>query len=219
MLDAEELKDIYNKNYKKKVDNWSETSLKRTDFIAARLLRYLKSKKFVLSTGSKCLDIGCAKGHHTESFRRKGFESHGLDYSDVAIEIASKEFDECKFFVADGFEPKLKSNYDLIFMKGFSGTNTTDLNFVANLCTKYCKSLNEKGWFVLSFTSNFSGIQKEGETVNWSKEQIESLASKIPDLELIEIKFFNRSSIYRFLRKILTKGRKDYFYLMFRKQV
>ena len=168
-MDAEKLREIYNDYYTRPEDHLSDTKLQHTDLIIQRILKYISTRGFSLDKVKKVLDIGCAKGHHTESFRRAGFEASGFDYSDIAIDEAKRTFHECTFFFMDGFDPQLKENYDIIFMKGFSGTNTHDLDFVANMCNKYISALNSNGWLIIAFSSNFSGIEVAGETVNWTR--------------------------------------------------
>jgi len=219
-MDAEHFKKKYNENYKKKVDKWSDHNIKYTDLIIERIVKYIEKHDFKVSSDKKSLDIGCAKGHHTESLRKFGFDSYGLDYSDVAIEIAKKNFPKCKFFIMDGFNPQLHDKYSLIFMKAFSGSNTHDLLFVSNMCNKYIENLTDNGWFIMSFSTNFSGHEMDGETVNWTFEEIKEFSLKIKHAKLIDIKYFSYSHTKRLFRKVLNFcgiKRKDVFYLMFQK--
>jgi len=220
-MDAEKLKDNYNNSYKKAKDNWSDTNSNYTDAIIRKIVKYITNHGFRLNEGNKSLDVGCAKGYFTESFRKMGFDSFGFDYSDVAINIAKSNFSSCNFFIMDGFNPSLESNYDVIFMKGFSGTNTHDLKFVSEMSNKYIENLNKNGWFIISYPTDFSGKEKPNEMVNWSLKEIDELALKIKGAKLVSIQHFNYGFIWRQLRKVMNLvgfKRKYYFYLMFHKQ-
>lgn len=220
MLGSEELKNIYNTNFLQSKDLWSDTNQKHTDKIVSRLINFFKRKGFLNKEELKCLDVGCAKGHHTESFRKIGLIAHGLDYSDVAIELAKKEFPQCHFFVMDGFNPDLKDQYDLIFFKGFSGMNTHDLDFVSNMIEKYERFLKPNGCLVISYSSNFTGLENNNDTVNWTKAELYALVSKLENFHFVGLKFFNDGFFYRIVRILLTivKKKKSVFYLLFTKK-
>ena len=216
------LKDLYNTNFLKAKDSWSYTNIHHTDAIINRILKYLRKKGFTIDKTKRSLDVGCAKGYFTESLRKKGFVSEGLDYSDIAIQIAEKNFPQCKFFIMDGFNPTLKNKYDLIFMKGFSGTNTHNLDFVAKICNKYIEGLHNEGWLILSFSTDFSGKEKMNETVNWTRKEIFDLASRIKNASLTDIKFFSFGFARKIFRRLLSLAgikRKKEFYLFFRKTI
>lgn len=165
------------------------------------------------------LDVGCALGYYTKAFYLKGFEAYGLDYSDVAIERAKNLHPECRFIHADGFNPETGIKYDLIFCKGFSGANTHDLSFVAGWVEKYMKLLKPGGKFIFSYSSDFSGNEKDGETVNWTKQELHDFAVMINSRSYI-VKHFHRyyfisqifSALVGYLRK---KKLKRYFYIIF----
>jgi hypothetical protein len=216
--DKEILRKAYDYNYSQKEDCWSDIDLKNTYRIINRLTKYLKKKGFQVDHKMKSLDIGCAKGHHTEALRIAGFDSYGFDYSQIAIEIAKKEFPLCNFFVMDGFDPNINSNFDLIFMKGFSGTNTHDLDFVVNMCNKYVHLLNPKGWLIIAYSTNYSGSEISGETANWTKQEIKYVINNLSGVQFIDMKFFSFNKPRRLLRLFMNSigiKRKNFFYLIY----
>lgn len=215
---AEDLRQQYNKNFNQGGERWTVTDSKKAHSIIRLLLNEIPE---IMSGGGArhSLDVGCALGYFTEALRQSGFISHGLDYSEVATERARTLFPNCRFIHGDGFEPKLEDQYDLILIRGFSGANTHDLHFVADFCNRYGKALMESGVLVLAFTSNFSGREKQKETVNWTHKEIGDLISKveIPHRKTI---FIPREGLFRRVaRLILTrfwiKINKPYFYIIF----
>jgi hypothetical protein len=105
-------------------------------------------------------------------------------------------------------------------MKGFSGTNTHNLEFVIRMCNKYILSLEENGWFVVAYSTDFSGTEKENETANWSRDEIMSVARGIQNADLIDIKFFSHSEVWQNVRTLMNLigiKRKSFFYMIFRK--
>jgi SAM-dependent methyltransferase len=216
--DKDNLKKTYNENYQKAVDLWSDNKIKRTDRIIGRIIRYLITKGFIVDSSKKSLDVGCAKGYYTESLRKFGLNSSGFDYSETAINIAQSQFPGCNFFIMDGFSPELKEKYDLIFMKGFSGTNTHNLDFVVKMSNAYIKALNEGGWFILAYSTNYSGFEVANETANWNKKEIEYIANSFKQVKFVEIKYFSYSRFWRLIRYIMNLlciKRKSFFYMMF----
>lgn len=216
--DSSNLKEEYNKNFREKIDRWSLTDRKKNRFIASKLCRHLERLGKPLN-GLRALDVGCAKGYFTEALREQGFEAEGLDYSDVAIEIAEKLFPGCRFYCRDGFKPELEKSYDLIFMKGFSGTNTHNLPFVKELCNRYLDHLNEGGWFILAYSTNFSGREAEGETVNWSPAEIEELGREL-QADYLGFRYFDETplkSIAKSVVRLYKRELKRYIYMIFRK--
>lgn len=217
--DAKKNKIIYNERFNGEVDTWSVTDINVSNFVITEIVKYISTKGFFLDK-KKSLDIGCAKGHFTEALRVNGLESFGLDYSDIAISKAKKLFPKCTFLCMDGFNPQLEENFDLIFMRGFSGTNTHDLDFVADMCNKYVLNLNLNGWFILSYTTNFSGQERDKETVNWTDQEI----SKIGDLlnltldNVLYIEDTLKQKTKNLIRKILLgKTNKQTFYMIFKR--
>jgi hypothetical protein len=218
--DAKALRQEYNEHYKQPHDKWSCSNHRLAQQIVNSVLNETYKFGFKITKGMRSLDVGCAKGYIAEAFRLVGFESHGLDYSDVAIDIAKNLFPQCSFKHMDGFNPCYEINFDFIFVRGFSGANTHDLDFVANFSNQYVDLLNKAGLYVLGFTSNFSGDEKEGETVNWTYEELDIIGKKIK-AERLTIFFYPKRTIInrtkKFIRNVLTGNSKDYFYLIFKK--
>lgn len=218
-MDAENLKSLYNNYFSSDKNKWSSTDLKRTLKIAGKTLTWLRGLGYA-KAGGKLLDVGCATGYYTEAFRLLGCKVTGLDYSDVSIEKASKNFPECKFIEMNGFEPVLSEQFDVIFCRGFSGMNTHDLDFIAGWINKYMPYLSDGGFFVLAYSSNFSGSEKNGETANLTKQELNRL------IGLLDGKYRGMFFYYYFgilsrvkkrLHKLYNKNIKDYYYIFIQK--
>jgi len=221
--DQELLRNEYNMNYSKPIDRWSCHDLNQAKKIISQVLVQLVHYGLIMRKGLKSLDVGCAKGHITEALRFAGFKSFGLDYSDVAIQIASENFSNCHFIHMDGFNPTLDTTFDLIFCRGFSGANTHNLDFVAEWAKKYIHSLSPGGYFILAFSSCFSGKEDPGETVvNWSMAEIDKLSTMLPAKRLPMFFIPRRDIVWSFKkfikRWVLRKKPKDHFYLAYEKK-
>jgi SAM-dependent methyltransferase len=162
------------------------------------------------------LDVGCAKGHICEAFRQAGLEAHGLDYSDVAVEKATKLFPACRFYHMDGMNPEFDRKFDLIFMRGFSGCNTLEIGNVAALCNRYLGLLQPGGSFVLGYSTDFSGRHRPGDTVCWSRRQIDQLNAQVHARCLGSVVLPPRNLMGRLkvgLGRLLGRRSKHYLYL------
>ena len=161
MKNLEQTRHLYNRNYLQKKDRWSINRMNKANRIVNKILKAtkIKSKNKQLSA----LDVGCAKGHITEALRKKYFSAYGIDYSDVAIDIAKTNFPRCKFLQMDGFNPQFKNKFDLILVRGFSGANTHNTKQKADLTEQYLKLLKTDGVYILGFRTNFSGYEKAQE--------------------------------------------------------
>lgn len=177
-MDAEKLRTIYNDRFLGKENKWSSTDLNNTLKIGKRVHKWIKSSGSLKANGS-LLDVGCATGYYAEAFRKIGYHVTGIDYSEVAIEQARARFPQCRFIHMNGFEPFFNHKFDVIFCKGFSGANTHDLQFISTWINKYMNYLNEGGCFIFSFSSDFTGKERENETANLTKEEILKLAQLV----------------------------------------
>lgn len=215
-MDAEVLRQQYNSRFSGPAEHWTNTDIIRCRQIASRVASWAGMKENI---GLSLLDVGCALGYYTEAFRLEGFDAYGLDYSEVAIRRASELHPQCHFFHADGFNPDPGKKFDLIFCKGFSGANTHDINFVASWTEKYISLLNPGGKFVFSYSSDYSGKEKDGETVNWTKKEIKAFIGRV-NAGKVRIKHYYRfyiaSRVFMVLRDFLkSKRSKNYFYIIF----
>ena len=219
-MDAEQLRSTYNEYFSQSRNLWSSTDLKRTLKIARRTMKWLR--EFGLNKKAlKVLDVGCGTGFYTESFRKLGCDTIGLDYSEIALEKAMNHFPDCRFIQMNGFEPKFSECFDMVFCRGFSGANTHDLVFIAQWINRYMQYINQGGFFIFSYSSNFTGKEKEGETVNLTMEEILSLVRLI-DGNYRGIHFFYYfgllSKIKKALRKkLMKKTEKEYYSLFIQK--
>jgi SAM-dependent methyltransferase len=218
-MDAEQLRSTYNKYFKEGTNRWSSTDSKKTIKVARQTMKWLRKLDF-RKANPKFLDVGCATGFYTEAFRMLGAQATGLDYSEVAVSQAKENFPACTFLQMNGFDPTFTTKFDIIFCRGFSGMNTHDLDFISSWINKYLAFLEKDGFFVLAYSTNYSGTEAEGETVNLSKDELEKL------VQLINGKFRGLfifyyfgwiSNIKRRLEKVFNKGTKDYFYLFIEK--
>lgn len=212
IINTKEIKEQYNNNYKKKDDIWSSTDENYCDLVVNKLVNRRSIIK-LLHKDDQILDVGCAKGFFTNSFRKNGFTSIGIDYSEIAIDIAKKNFKNCEFKVMDAFNPKFNNEmFGLVFMRGFSGTNTHNLEFVKNLIDKYYKIIRDGGLLILAYSSDFTGKEAINETANWSMQEINKFISII-SFELLEIAYLD----YEIENKLLMYNSKKYYYLILKK--
>ncbi|HUX59157.1 MAG TPA: class I SAM-dependent methyltransferase [Bacteroidales bacterium] len=176
MKDAAYLREVYNKRFKEPLNRWSSADLKSCRRIVSRNIKWTKVRP---DRTINILDVGCATGYYTKAFFLEGFNAYGLDYSDVAISKASQLHPECHFIHMDGFNPQTDLRFDLIFCKGFSGCNTHVIKDVSEWSNKYIDLLQPGGKFILSYSTDFTGIEGDEETVNWTKDEIKEYASQI----------------------------------------
>ena len=219
MKDAEYLRKVYNERFNESLNRWSSEDLENCMNLSGEIIKWTKSKP---DKTKKLLDVGCATGYYTRAFSLAGFDSYGLDYSDVAISKASSLHPECHFIHMDGFNPKTDMKFDLIFCKGFSGCNTHVIEDVSEWSNKYIDLLLPGGKFVLSYSTDFTGIEKEEETVNWTKDEIKKYTAQI-NADYSGLYFYYRygllSNIYLAIKNIISEKKiKEYFYLIFTKR-
>lgn len=221
-MDAEKLRTTYNQYFQTSKSSWSSKDFTKTRKVARQTKQWLTEFGF-MKKSVNFLDVGCATGYYTESFGRLGWNATGLDYSEVAVESARDEFPNCQFLQMNGFEPHFTNSFDVIFCRGFSGVNTHDLDFIATWINKYLPYLEKDGYFILSYSSNFSGIEKEGETVNHSKEELDQLVHRI-NAHYCGKQTFHYfgwlSQLKKWIeRRLLGRNHKEYYYLFFKKIV
>ena len=221
-MDPEKLRNKYNSYYSQIVNKWGSESMLKAERVVKTILKKVQFNSIQKKIGKTLLDVGCGTGYYTEAFRKKGFPATGLDYSEIAIKKAKNNFPQCKFVHMNGFEPKLDTKFDLIFCRGFSGANTHDLNYVSVWANKYIKLLNDNGVFIFSYSTNYSGKEKEGETVNWLNEEIREFFLMI-NAEKFHYFVFHYYGFISFLKKYIFRilfrsTRKDFFYLFFQKK-
>jgi SAM-dependent methyltransferase len=220
MMNADQLRETYNRYFSTETNKWSSTSQRETQKIARTIFSWLKRYGFT-KTKPTLLDVGCGTGYFTQAFSSQGIGAVGLDYSEVALEKARTLFMSVSFIQMNGFEPQLNNQFDIIFCRGFSGFNTHDLNFVSGWVNRYIPSLNPGGYFILGYSTDFSGTEKQGETVNHSKEELSRLCELV-QADFVGMKMFSYlgwiSVIKRWLYStLLGKQQKVYFYLFFRR--
>jgi len=218
--DAEYLRREYNDNYSGTVDRWSVHGMQRAQRITHAVLKRLDRAGFGLYPGMRSLDVGCAKGHISEALRLAGFESWGLDYSDIAVQQATENFPHCRFVHMNGFKPSFDRRFDLILVRGFSGANTHDMDFVADFSNRYIELLKHGGFYVIGFNSDFSGREKPGETANWSMEEIDCLSEKL-HAETVDFFLYPPknplTALKHFVERLRGATSKDYFYIVYKK--
>ena len=217
--DPEALRQEYNDHYRSSIDHWSCHDPAQAASIVALVLQRLSVFGGAPARGGSVLDVGCAKGHICEAFRQAGLEAHGLDYSDVAVEKATKLFPACRFYHMDGLNPEFDRKFDLVFMRGFSGCNTLEIGNVAALCNRYVALLKPGGFLVLGYSTDFSGRHRPGDTVCWSQRQIDQITAQVRARWLGSI-VIPRRTLFRALKiglgRFLGRHSKHYLYLFFR---
>jgi SAM-dependent methyltransferase len=216
------LKNIYNYNFESDKNNWASDSPKKAHKVVKQILKKINKRDCTLGADLKLtsLDIGSALGTYTNALEELGYKSYGIDISDVAVAKAAEKYPSCFFLCMDGFAPVLDEKFDLIFCKGFSGANTHDFGFVVEWMNRYTDFLKPGGFFVFSYTTNFKGIEKEGETVNWTLKEIHNFIERI-GLQLISFYYFyyygTVSYLYKQVMKLFRSDKKQVFYIIFQK--
>lgn len=219
-MDIEKLRDTYNHRFSHD-QNWISGDHKKAIKVAARTIEWIRKGGYTKKS-VKLLDVGCGNGIYSEAFRLRGCSVTGLDYSEVAVSHAARLYPSCRFIHMNGFQPVFNESFDVIFCKGFSGSNTHDLAFIADWINKYMLYLDQGGFFVLSYTTDFTGIERESETINLTYDELDQLK------DLIHGKFSGLHFFYYFgmlsrLKKYLTgkmfgKKSKAEYYMLFRKE-
>lgn len=215
-MNPDQLRETYNKYFSSQENKWSSTNPVLTMRVAKQVLKW--SKELGLTRKNlTLLDVGCGTGYFTNAFTDLGLKSTGLDYSDIAIAKASKAFPNSQFIHMNGFEPNLHDQYDIIFCRGFSGANTHDLDFIAGWVNRYVKFLSKDGFFVLAYSTDFSGVEKSGETVNHSRDELNELMKKI-NAKYKGLKIFSYLNWISKLKRwvyavLLNRQQKVYYYL------
>ena len=69
----------------------------------------------------KFLDIGCGEGKYTILAQKLGFQAHGIDYTQKAIEKAKQKAQslKCSFITNDFFKQKFSNKFDAVLDSGF----------------------------------------------------------------------------------------------------
>ena len=87
----------YNKIYTDKPEKWADGPGVYRNMVAfSHVAKYVKNPRSII-------DIGCGNGHTVEFFHQRWPDAQywGIDYSDVAIELAKKRCPEAVFLVGD----------------------------------------------------------------------------------------------------------------------
>jgi SAM-dependent methyltransferase len=215
---VEELKEIYNRNFSLENDQWSVANLNRTCKEVKKVEVFFKQKFNFNFENKKVLDVGCAKGHYSEAFRLAGAHVTGIDISDVALQKASADFPQCTFLHKNGFEPELDEKFDFIWMKGFTGTNTYDMEFVDKMFRYYLEYINEGGFLVVVYNTNLEGRSKENETVNWNYKQFKHFEKEFKEFHSVQF-LIDQSlkGIFKYLGFKVLGLSKIYFHIIFQK--
>ncbi|VDG72439.1 methyltransferase domain-containing protein [Clostridium carnis] len=208
-------KEFYNKNYyniSKKENTFLEGS---TDIMYNINLvnKVLENISYIKGPTDTLLDVGCAIGYFTEAFRINGFDSTGIDYSEIGIKEGEKMFPKCRFKVMNAFNPEFKDEkFNIILMRGLTILlHNHDIDFIAEFLDKYEPYIKENGVMIVAFYSNFTGLESKNETINLSKEEMYEIVNKskfkldkifFPEEEINSIRKFNeKKMVYISLRR------------------
>jgi SAM-dependent methyltransferase len=113
--------------------------------------------KFMIPASSRFLDVGCGKGKYTKYFNDYGINAIGVDISDVAVDLASKNYPECKFICADMTKSGVFENesFDGILCAGYSPFSM-ELETIRPHIKLLVDYLKRGGFFILVMTTNLS---------------------------------------------------------------
>lgn len=102
----------------------------------------------------KALDLCCGAGAMTKCLYHLGLEATGMDLNTDAIELARKNFVDCRFLVGDATDPApalMGENFDLILVREahpFSRIN--DIEFQIATIDCYLSILNPGGFLIIA---------------------------------------------------------------------
>src|SRR5688572_163523 len=110
MMNADQLRETYNRYFSSETNRWSSTNQQETRKITRTIFSWLKHYGFS-NAKPTLLDVGCGTGFFTHAFSQQGLEVTGLDYSEVALHKAKVLFPGVSFIQMNGFEPQLSRQF------------------------------------------------------------------------------------------------------------
>ena len=107
--------------------DFKERKLSEKSFIKALI------KKYNLSPGLSCLDVGSGTGKYSKLLVDYGLKVTGIDVSRVAIEKARNRCPKASFLCKDIKDYSPSHKFDIIFCSGFSLYNSENLNNITRI--------------------------------------------------------------------------------------
>ncbi len=167
-FEESELKSFYDKDYYSGDADYSYND-ERKDFKGheyvwkARIRRILKSLGYKNGNGLKLLDVGCSFGGFLKTASRFGFETHGIDISEYAVDWAKENLSLDKLTCGKVFDAKYPDSFfdvvTMIEVIEHVDDPKTFLNEVSRI-------LKPGGLLVLQ-TANMNGQQAKREAANY----------------------------------------------------
>jgi len=160
------------------------------------------------SSGDKVLDIACNDGTQLDYFKRKGYQTYGIDPAENLYKLSSKNHQVvCDYFTEDSVD-KLKVKFDIITAQNVFAHNTYPQNFL-----RICKeNLNDDGCIFIQTSQADMVINNQFDTIYhehisfFSVKSFCTLAKKV-GLNVIDVKrthVHGTSFVF-----VLSKSKKD----------
>ena len=191
------------------------------------LIAFLKSCNFKLE--GEILDVGCAIGTITNSIdllkNEKGGKTYGIDISEDGIEVARKNFPDCKFYQqsADDLSNFDDDSFDIIHCREFYPfTRTNDKKYQIDYFNMFYNKLKPHGCLILEMITlekGFGNIYLE--LVNELKNIGYSILKRDVEIPVIIFNIFGvlsyKSYLYKllkFITQLILKKRVRFFYIL-----
>jgi SAM-dependent methyltransferase len=172
-------------------------------------------KNYAVRTRSHILDLGCGTGFFSQLLCDEKMDVVGVDLSAVGLGMAkASRRGNIDFVIGSGFElPFRAESFDLIFCRGLSLYNVTDLRTQTSFTTNLFRFLREEGIFIFAYSSNLSRLRNARQTFvrkssfswfNHTLSDIQQHFSSIDSARLLDLFFLNRLELVCFGRFGLT---------------
>ena len=118
-----------------------------------RCLLAIIAGKWKLRPRGKALDLCCGAGFMTDCLSQIGFNATGIDLNSDAIEFATRNFPDCRFFVGDATNPISAfkgENFDIILVReSHPFSRIDDIEFQMAVINRYLSILNHGGVLII----------------------------------------------------------------------
>jgi SAM-dependent methyltransferase len=91
----------------------------RCDLHLAITNRRVEDLAELMASGASVIDVGCGVGLAMSLFRKRGFQSDGVELSDQMARYCARRNPRSQVFVGDFLSMKINSTYDLVFAQSF----------------------------------------------------------------------------------------------------
>lgn len=141
---------------------------------------FLKNNNF----NGLIVDLGCGTGKDVEVFTKSGFNSLGIDISEIEIDIARRKHPNCKFEIQNAENLSLKDNS----VGAFFMINVVHYTDQEKVISEIFRTLKSKGYLFVHFNLE---IKDENGKVDHSQDP-EKIISLLSDFLMISKKIIKR---------------------------